>query len=203
MLRLVLSIPVYLAYHLVVFPVLNLLGWVLIPIAAACKAYYSTFDAVKEAKGENPVVYHFTWGFMHLWDNYEDGIANDMYYKAPNMFLQVVYWSCLRNPTNNARITPPFRCMIEPNKVRFIGTFGDYDGTNMISEDVYNYDTKVPHWFFAWQGFHSNLFIHFMPGEQLYRFWIGTAKIYPTDIYGVTPYRQKGAGPVVQFKRVK
>jgi hypothetical protein len=114
-----------------------------VPIAAACKAYYAIFDPGKEAKGENPIVMHFTWGFMHLWDNYEDGIANDMYYKAPNTFLQIVYWSCFRNPVNNARITPPFRCIITPSKVRFIGTFGDYNGKGLIPGDVFSYDYIV------------------------------------------------------------
>lgn len=179
------------------------MGWILVPIAAACKAYYCIYDANKEAKGENPLVYHFTWKFMHLWDNYEDGIANDMYYKAPNLFLQIVYWSCLRNPRNNARITPPFRCLIKPELVRFVGTFGGFLGTGPLPELINSYDTKIPHWFFAWQGAHSNFFIQFTIKKTLYRFWIGTAKIYPTDVFGVTPYRALGAGPVLQFKRAK
>ncbi len=153
------------------------------------------------------VTWHFKDNFMWLWDNYEDGIANDTYWKAPNMFLQIVYWSCLRNPVNNLRIVKFLSCHIKPEKVKFVGSFGHTPSVLMkdnpvIADSIYQYDTKIPQWFFAWQDFYSTFYWQFRFFKKLYRFWIGW-KIYPTDIYGVTEYRKFGAGFTLQFKKVK
>ena len=75
-----------------------LLGWILIPIAVLFRAYeaYEGRDGV----GTPRTQYRFTWSFMYPWDNNEDGIANDTYYRAPNLGLQIIYWSCVRNPSD-------------------------------------------------------------------------------------------------------
>lgn len=188
--RLVYAIPSWILF-LVLRTICILLGWVLVPIAALCKAYKSEYDPAKDLKKENPIVYHFTWSLMFIWDNFEDGIANDMYYKSDSLFKRIIYWSCIRNPANNLRVVPHLSCKIDPIRVRYIGN----------QSDIYKYDTKIPQWFFAWQGVYSNLFYQFKIGSSLYRFWIGW-KIFPTDIYGVTSYRKDGAGFATQFKKI-
>lgn len=197
--KLLLALPSWILY-LILDSIFYIFGWILVPTAAAFKAY----------KKENEL-YHFTWPFMFPWDNYGDGIANDTYYKAPNMFLQILYWSCVRNPTNNLRIVPILSCNIDPSKVDFIGNFGSkkqlfalsklFNQPETTKEIINKYDTKVPQWFFAWQGLYSNFYWQFMMRGHLWRFWIGW-KIYPTDVYGVTEYRKFGAGFALQFKKV-
>jgi hypothetical protein len=184
----------------------------MVPLAALCGAYVKTDDNLyKPADGP---IYHFTWPIMFIWDNFEDGIANKNYYVAPNMFLQIVYWSCLRNPANNLRIVPYLSLMINRDKVHFIGSLGNSDyfrkmifskniAPNMAYDILHDYDTEIPHWFFAWQGIYSNFYWHFHLFGKLRRFWIGW-KIYPTDIVGGPyGYRDKGAGFALQFKVVK
>jgi len=209
--RLSYSIPIWLIYNFLIFLPLCILGWILIPIAAAAGAYKKVED--KDGAGNPRTEYHFTWPFMFVFDNFEDGCANDTYVKFKSMFMKIVYWSCLRNPTNNMRIIPYLSCKINPEKVRFVGSFVNYQTmpTEVNAKTEYDrlvnkYDTKVPQWFFAWQNiWHSNLYIQFKAYDKLWRFWIGTAKIYPTDIFGIkeTSYRFRGAGGVAQFKRVK
>lgn len=174
-----------------------LLGWILIPLAAACKAYkrrkslYYDYDVMA-----------FTWPIMWIYNNEEDGIdAGSNYWEAKTKFQQIVYWSANRNPTNNLRFVKYLTCDIVPNKVRFIGSFGDGPWSGTKYENIQKYDTKVPQWFFAWQGLYSCFYWQFMLKGKLKRFWIGW-KIYPTDIYGVTPYRKYGSGFGLQFKTV-
>ncbi len=192
-----------------------LLGAVLVPIAAACNAYYSQYDEYKAAKGENPIVRHFTWRFMWLWDNDEDGISNDTYWIAPNVFLQICYWSIRRNPVNNLRYVRYLSCRIKPIKVWFDGSFGSSDEIRNPSNEVQylnsldafkKYDTKIPQWFFIRQGIYPALFIHYRMFNRLWRFWIGW-KIYPKDTYrsiDEKDYRYRGAGFAIQgpLKRV-
>ena len=178
-----------------------LLGWILIPIAAACGAYeaYQGHDGA----GTPRVQYRFTWKFMWLWDNEEDGIADKTYWVAPNMFLQILYWSCNRNPSHNLSNVPYLNCKIQPEKVRFVGSEGNKTDEKPPKNNNYMlYDTKIPQWFFAWQGPYSNFYWQFILNGKLRRFWIGW-KIYPTDINGVTPYRKNGAGFATQWKAVK
>jgi hypothetical protein len=159
-----------------------ILGLVLVPIAAACMAYHRIYLTN---------VWHFNWRLMWLWDNYEDGIANDTYIKFNSMFMRIVYWSAIRNPSNNLRLVPYLSCQVNPLKVKFVGSL------NKITE----YDSKTPQWFICWQGLYSCWYYQFMLGGKLRRIWIGW-KIYPTDIYGVTEYRKRGAGFATQFKVV-
>ena len=224
-LRILCSIVVWLAYTLIIFVPLFLIGLVLVPLATVCGTYDVTFDPVKYAKGEDPDVYHFTWPFMWLWDNYEDGIANTMYYQSPSFFKVVMKWY-FRNPVNNLRLVPYLSCDIHPNKVSFWCSTGDFTFLEPapatddffqpgLMRIMYDFDTKVPQWWFAWQGLYSNFWWQFeMPFTvkipftslgysegDLIRFWCGW-KLYPTDIYGVTEYRKRGASFAHQFKRI-
>jgi hypothetical protein len=129
--------------------------------------------------------YHFTWPFMKLWDNQIDGIANTNYYKARNMFLQILYWYN-RNPVDGLRNVPPLSDIVRPEKVRYI-----------MAKDM--------SWYLCWQSwFHSNLVIYFRYDNKLYKFWIGTIELYPSDEipkrdYG---YRRYGSGGVLQLKKL-
>lgn len=210
--KIVLAIPCWIFMQICICIPLILLGWILVPVAAACGAYVKTDDNL--SKPNDGPIYHFTWRFMHIWDNWEDGIANQNYKKFDSMFMRIVYWSCLRNPTNNMRITPYLSCKINPRKVRFIGSITNkrwcgkaYPATPNIEWEkaTRTYDTKIPQWFFCWQStWHSNFYWQFHAFGKLWRFWIGNAKLYPTDIYGGPyGYRDPGSGPVVQFKRVQ
>lgn len=207
--RLIYSIPLWVAF-IALRTALILLGWCLVTAAAAVSAYR------KDPDGK----YHFTWRLLWLWDNYEDGIANDTYWKAPTQlpvrlqeFLQIVYWSCIRNPVNNLRIVPGLSCQIDPAKVGFYGSFTQVTNPPAAIPDTFgvpdfwsamtrHYDTKRPHWFFCWCGAYSCWYWQFTLNDSLRRVWIGW-KIYPTDIFGVTQYRKLGAGFALQFKKVR
>lgn len=205
--RIIFAVPCWVIYQIVIFLPLVILGWFFVPLAAACSAYTVHIKDISVDKSGIAIKkVHFTWDFMWIWDNYEDGIANDSYVKFDSMFMRIVYWSCLRNPVNNLRIVPILSCKIVPSKVQFVGSFGDSSIKYLPADEVHKYDTKIPQWFFAWQNiWHSNFYWQFKAFKRLWRFWLGNAKIYPTDIYGVSvdSYRGKGAGPVAQFKRVK
>ncbi len=163
-----------------------------------------------DGAGTPRLQYRFTWRIMYLYQNWDDGIADNTYSKTENMFLRIVLWSALRNPVNGLRIVPYLSCKIEADKIRFKGSFGDYlyfmprfAGAADVAPFWVNYDTKIPQWFLCWQGLYGCFYWQFMVGESLYRFWIGH-KLYPTDIYGGPyGYRARGAGFGSQFKRVK
>lgn len=184
--RLVYAIPSWIFIIVITIPI-YLLGWILVPIAAGLRKYY-----VSEYNGHK-VVYHFTWKWMLPWDNWEDGIANATYWTAPNMFLQIIYWSCIRNPTNNLRIVPYLSCKINPARVCWIGT--------NKSSAFFDRKPAEVEWFFAWQGIYSCYWNQFMWRGHIWRLWIGW-QIYPSDTQGVTPYRIPGAGFALQFKKI-
>lgn len=199
--RLAYSIPLWLVYTLV-YAVLIAIGWVLIPIAALFRAY----DYGQASTG---LMYHFTWPFMWLWDNYEDGIAAGRQYKdCGPVWKQIIYWSCIRNPVNNLRIVPYLSCIIDSTRVNYIGEVELFKAKSPQDDKrIYilrKFDTKVPQWFFAWQGLYSNFYWQFVLRGTLRRFWIGW-KIYPIDVCGLSEnsYRKHGAGFALQFKVVK
>lgn len=183
---------------------LMLLGWVLVPIMAALKQYGNYNSYVLPSKDvirhPSPLV-HWKSRWMFIWDNYEDGIANNSYSHYKSMFKRIVSWYN-RNPTNNLRVVPILSCKVQPMKIRYVGTFGSnllpYYG---MEQQVRKYDTKVPHWFFCWQGLYSCFYWNFMFRGKLISAFIGW-KLYPTDILGVTPYRKYGAGFGSRFRRI-
>lgn len=194
--RLIYAIPSWILFEILIDIPLMIIGLIVIPIAAGCKAYEGHIE-------KDLIIYHFTWKFMWLWDNYEDGIANNSYSNYKSMFWRIVSWSAIRNSTNNLRLVPWLSVQIDPKKVCFFGSFINWNDTKYSyseEKDLINkYDTKIPQWFFCWQGFYSCFYWQF---GNLRRFWIGW-KIYPTDIYGVTEYRKNGAGFATQpFTRV-
>jgi hypothetical protein len=165
---------------------LLLIGWVLVPIAAACRAYEMT-DLNVSKPGDGPI-YHFTWRFMWLWDNKIDGIANINYKKCSSLFWQILYWYN-RNPVSNLRFVKYLSFKISPEKINFIGS------ANCIPESI----AKRPHWFLCWHGPYSCFYWRGASRE----FLIGW-KAYPKDIYGLNEnsYRLESTGFGSQFKRI-
>jgi hypothetical protein len=208
-LHLIKTIPLWIINTLFFRTLFIIVGWLVVPIGAGFKAYKPTIGY--NGDGSKKTIYLWTWRWLALWESYDDGIANDTYVKFKSMFMKIVYWSCFRNPANGMRTMPFFSVNLDPARIRFVGSFGSW-GT-IDEATVRKYDTKIPHWFFCWQGWYSNLYIQWEMLGQLWRFWIGSAKIYPADIYGGNypadypngrfGYRSRGAGPVIQFKRVK
>lgn len=169
-----------------------LLGWVMVPIAAMLGAYHMT-DPNIDKPADGPI-YHFKWWIMGPWDNFEDGIANRNYKKFDSMFMRIVYWSCLRNPTGGLRTMPYYTCKIDPKRI-------GYD-TDLLR--VSESKDKFPHFFFCWQGFYTCFFWQFItPWGNLRRLWIGH-KIIPRDSEGIkeTDYRFRGAAFTTQFKKI-
>lgn len=182
MLKAILISPVmWTAMGLITIP-LYLLGWILVPLAAAFEAY--DWEEAKSIYGEDIIRYHFTWPFMCLWDNWEDGcLAGKQYKDFKNKFLQIVYWSCVRNPVNNLRTVPYLSCKIDPSKIGF------------------KWLGKKPMSFFCWQFPYTVFYSEFNIINCRLRFWIGW-KIQPSDKTRSTDfgYRSKGAGYTCQLK---
>lgn len=196
-LRILLGVIVWLLY-IVCFVPLLIIGWILIPIAAAFGAY----------KGSPPGIYHFTWPFMYIWDNEEDGVANNSYSGYVDMFMRIVSWSCVRNPVNNLRTLTgsPFSCKIAPERVDFIGSFGNNEDAIMPARiaNIWLYDNPariMPQWFLAWQGLYLCWYWVFKIRGKLYRVIIGY-NIYPTFIFGVTPAYSNGSGFSITAKAI-
>jgi hypothetical protein len=172
------SIPVWTLMILILTP-LYILGWILVPIATASGAYVSSIE--KSIYGEYRLVYHFTWPFMYIWDNWEDGIcAGQQYKELASKARQIIYWTCFRNPVNNHRAVPYLSCKIDPKKVKFYGTDTNY---------------------FAYQGMYSNLYQEFKLFKWKFRFWIGH-KISRADTVKVSAYKSRGAGFALQLKGI-
>lgn len=189
--RLIYHIPIIVLAFLVRI-IFIIIGWIVVPIAALSKAYVMTNGY--DGAGNPRPIFHFTWDFMFPWDNIEDGIACDTYFKHKSMFLQIIHWSCIRNPANNLRSVPYLSCKIDPKRVRWIG--GPH-------KDPMLYDLKPPkqEWFYAYQGPYASLWWQYRSrfSYKIVRIWTGWA-IYPSDVNGVTPYRQNGAGFKIQWK---
>ncbi len=209
--RLIYSIPAWLLYLVLVLLPLVLLGWILIPIAAAFKAY----AVVPSTLSDQYPTYHWTWPIMKLWDNEDDGIVDPGYSSYTSMFARIVYWTALRNPVDNLKIVPYVCDAIDPRDVRFIGSFTSLPTTKAYemkvaehitgtenyddwNAETLKYDTKVPQWWFCWNGFYTNFYWAFNFSGHLRLFWIGW-KTKPGDIYGVETYRKPRAPSGIQF----
>lgn len=190
MIRLLYSIPLWIIFA-TLRALLILLGWVVVPVAVLFGGYES-YEG-QDGAGNPRTQYRFTWRWMWLWDNWEDGIANDTYWDAPNLPMQIVYWTCLRNPVNNLRIVPYLSLKIEPDRVNWVGT-------DKPAEE-FDRSPAGPEWFFCWHGIYSCIWIQFPMFKSIWRLWLGW-KLFPYDEHGVTGHRFFGAGFATQFKRL-
>lgn len=194
--RLIYAVPIWIIASPVKL-IFILLGFITVPLACLFKAYVMTEergpDHPKRYDGDK---YNFTWGWMKPWDNFEDGIANKNYKQFKSLTLQIIYWSCWRNPANGLRQWQPYSVLIEPPKIGFIGS--------LPIERFQEYKGRFPHWYFCWHGPYTCFFWQFMMKENhMRRLWIGW-KLKPQDILGVDAddYRIRGAAFTMQFKQV-
>lgn len=174
-----------------------ILGWITVPIAVLAGAYKSVpRPGLIDGNGQPRVDHHFTWPFMYVWDNWEDGIAaGRQYYDAGPVWKQIIYWTCIRNPANNMRTTPIISCKIKPERVGYVG------GPHAIAQQ-FDKRPATSEWFFAWCGVYTGLWLQFGMAGSIYRFWVGW-KIFPGDVTRTNfGYRERGAGFTMQLKRV-
>lgn len=152
-------------------------------------------------------VYPNRWGrywtawYMGPWQNWEDGlfpIEYRMRFPERSFFKLAYTWTALRNPVSGLR-WGPLTCIPNAKLIQFVGSLGSQGKTYPQM-----YEAKQPVWFFCWQGLYSNFWWQFKVGSQLWRLWIGTAKLYPSDVEATNfGYRAYGAGAPFQFKRVQ
>jgi len=186
----ILTWPVMITINLIAI----VLGWVLIPIAVLCRAY------IAYAPGQyGHYKYKFTWAWLNrVYGNWEDGIAAGWQYKdTGSVPLQIIYWSCNRNPVNNLRTVPYLSCKVSAKDIGYIGSFG---------QQPLLYDAIVTQlqWFFVWQGPYTGFYyVAKWPVFGLRRLWLGF-KLYPDNsIKGASPYQKAGVGFAMQFRPLK
>jgi len=154
---------------------------------------------------------HFTLWFVYPWDNEEDGVLAGKELLEYPTWVRIIYWAAIRNPANNLRFLAPFKLHIDQNKVKFKLRMGTETITEKTSYDKLYIEAaeegKLHNSFsyIATQGLHINYRKEFKAFGSYYRLWLGTAKIYPSDMYGLLPndYRYYGTGPVMQLKRLR
>ena len=182
-----------------------IIGWILIPPMALLWKYTSKTET-SIINGRQIV--NWKHGFMWLYSNQEDGILGASEYKDRSNFVRIVYWSALRNPSNNMRFIKALTCQIVPSKVKFVATHprthSDVKVHDLQKERLIVYDRdEFTFVCLTYCGFYSNLRIQFKLLGKIWRFWIGW-KIYPHDSFGLAPsdYRKHGAGFATQLKRI-
>ena len=181
-----------------------ILGWLLVPPMAIFHKYTTkTIESV--VNGRDILVWKHK--FMFIWSNNEDGVvAGEELLNYPT-WVRIIYWSALRNPSNNLRFIKALTCQIKPSKVQYKATaLKNIDGLPPVSyiRSVYYYDSDEFRFISLTNcGIYSNLRIQFKMFNKIWRFWIGW-KIYPHDMFGLssTDYRRFGAGFATQFKRI-
>jgi hypothetical protein len=179
--------PTFFIFRLVVI----LLGYIMVPIALLFKAYYTTRNKYGGNNGDP--IYLFYWRIMEPWQNYSDGFYCTTYYDY-GFFWTSVHWSCVRNPASGLRWLPYYTCKINPEKLRYIGTYS--------KAEILKYkNKKEPHYWVCWQGPYLSILWQFYIFGQLRRLWIGH-KLDPRDVFGLLPddYRVDGAAFTSQFK---
>lgn len=204
-----------------------LAGLVLIPLAVLLKAYENRESKIFKGK----IIPAWKWKFMYPWGNEEDGIVAGLEYLDKPEWFRIIYWSARRNPANNLRFMPFFSCKIDKEKVDYILRKTVQVFPPPITKEYLEQAEEVPPLtYLCWQGiWYSNFRKEFKlkfkhpwvnvsfgkyfvsvkisieQHDAYWRFWIGNTKVYPSDIFGVSPtsYRIHGAGPVTQFKKLK
>lgn len=202
--RILFGFITYILFTLLISIPTIILGWILIPPMALFNKY-TTKTETSIINGRH--ILNWKYKFMYIWSNQEDGIMGAEEYKDKSNFIRIVYWSALRNPSNNLRFIPYLSVKIEPTKVKYIGTKPIRQATTITDismPEIYKYDDdRFTFISFTWQGLYSNFRWQFKMFDRVWRFWLGW-KIYPHDQLGISTsnYRYHGAGFATQFKRI-
>lgn len=202
MIKLSYYILTYLVFELFISLPLEILGWFLIvPLALLNK--YTTKKDISIVNGRE--ILNWKYNFMYIWSNDEDGIAGGDNYLDKPLWFRIIYWSALRNSTNNLRYVRYLSCNINPEKINYIlSDIKDINDNLVASPQLRDYDRDdLRFTSLVWQGIYSNYRIQFKMSGSIYRFWIGW-KLYPADSLGISQadYRYKGAGFAIQFKKI-
>jgi hypothetical protein len=179
------------------------IGYIVVPIAVIFGAYSMK---PRMLAGKSVDMGYFTWKWMWLWGNDEEGIAwydtmNISFFgwfevtiKFKALPLKIIYSSCKRNPVNNLRYVPWLSVKIDPAKVRYVA--------KPKFEDLKLYDSdKLNFKYYAWQGIYSCYRSHFQVFGYRFRFWLGW-KFYVDDVNGVFDHRKESAGFASQLKGI-
>lgn len=168
--------------------VLYILGALTVPLALWRKAY----SLQTTPFGQKQL---FDWPIMKPYNNLEDGLYPPEYalrFPTWSHFRLAFTWCCLRNPVPGLRFMP------------YISIIPNRGVQHWPVQNPTAAEAKEPNFWYAWLGYHSCVWWQFYVGSTLYRFWIGSAKLYPLDAHVLTyGYRQHGTGPFVQLKRVQ
>jgi hypothetical protein len=167
-----------------------------VPIASLMGKYHTRESKIYE----NRLVRAFTQDFMWIWGNEEEGIGYYGSFKA--LVHKIIYSECFRNPVNNLRYVPILSFKINKEKVRFVGSLGNYG--EIDREEIKKYDSDDHNfWSLTYHGIYSNFRVHFEVKGVRYRFWIGW-KIYPEDMYGLPEWSHRNAsvGFATQLKKI-
>lgn len=172
-----------------------LLGWVIVPLAVLLRRY----EVIATWKGQERYKFKDSW-IDKVWGNWEDGIAaGRQYHDTGSVPLQIIYWSCLRNPVNNMRTLRPFAVHVDGRHVDYIGK----PFTNPRDYDRKDANGLYPdQWYLVWQKLQYGLYIvrSFGPFGRR-RLWLGW-KLFPENQNGPTPYQSRGVGFTLQFRRL-
>lgn len=180
----------FLTFRIVVI----LLGYIMVPIAVLLRCHHVRKSRIFKDRD----IVAFKNDLFWLWGNEEEGIG---WYGSGSLSKRILYSEIIRNPANNLRYVPFISLKIIPNKVRWIGSLGNFNSRQGMN-NVYEYDRdEVEFWSLVWCGLYSNFRVHFPLKGKRYRFWIGW-KIYPEDMYGVKGQRAMSAGFATQLKRI-
>lgn len=193
-LRILLSIPLWLARVLILFLPLWILG---LPIVAACA--WQAWCWPTRANRFDRTVLKFPRIFW-LWGNDEDGVdglrggdpaqqwwANKTAGWSPQK--RIFTWSAMRNPVDSLRWIPVLNPKLEPARVRFIGM--DHEPNEGESG-----------WYYAWLA--GTAYSCIRVERFGFRFWLGQ-KLHPEDVHGLQPgdVRAIRCDFAIQLKRVK
>lgn len=202
------KLPIFILTWLLFFifnTITIILGWILIPPMALLNKYTTEY-ITSIINGRTILVWKHK--FMYPWSNNEDGLNGGEEYPDKPLWFRIIYWSALRNPSNNLRFFKTLTCQLDPNKIKYIVSniklLVDTPSFIISASNLTDYDQDYYRFTsLTWQGYYSNFRIQFKMFGKIWRFWIGW-KIYPHDSNGIasTDYRRFGAGFATQFKRI-
>lgn len=191
--RLVLSLPLWVAYEVLIAIPLWITGVIVIPLLALRQAY-----SLHKSRYFDRTVLNWNSGFARaLFGNEEDGIDGlrggdpaqawwlDRTAKDSEGW-RILKWSALRNATANLRFLPLLHPKIDPARIRYLGM----DREPAKGEGG---------WYFCWQGPYSCVRYE----TKHWRFWWGWA-LKPSDRNGlaIDDPRAIRARMLLQLKKV-
>lgn len=186
--RLIYFIPIWIM-HTVVWVLIALAAWVLIPIAVLFRAY-----EVQASPITGEPLLQYKWKIMLPYSNWGDGIYEGLQFghrgemlekflgialsKELKKDIHIIYWTLIRNPVNNVRFFPIMGVKPISSKIKFVGS------ENCV-EDSSNDDKEV--WYLCWQGVYGGFRIHIRFKTFMLRIMFGW-KLRPEDTKAISNF---------------